>query len=79
MPVTVMLSIAGWTKTYVGTLLAPRAVAVTRAMPALPALQMLKVISQCPAQATPLGETFTIDVSLDVKLMATRRVVPEVV
>src|SRR5271169_3644819 len=60
-------------------LLAPRAEAVTRATPVAPGLQVVKATSQCPAQATPLGAIVRIEVSLDEKLMAVVRVVPEAV
>src|SRR5579864_9112520 len=53
--VTVMLSIGGCTKTRVGELVTPRAVAVTCTVPLLPGAQKLKVGSQRPAQAAPLG------------------------
>jgi hypothetical protein len=37
---------------------------------------MVKVTSQCPAQATPVGPTFRTEVSLDEKVMGTARFVP---
>src|SRR5579872_1964537 len=40
---------------------------------------MVNVTSQCPAQATPVGPTFRIEVSLDEKVMGTARFVPVLV
>ena|ERR1700733_7405633 len=65
-PVTVMLSITGCTKTQVGTLLAPRALAVTVTGPVAPGVQVVKATSQWPAQAMPFGAIFKIEVSLEV-------------
>src|ERR1700693_5924705 len=76
MPVTVTLSTGGCTNTYVGTLDSPRAEAVTNARPVPPGVQVVKATSQCPAQATPFGATFTMAVSLDEKAIGTLRFVP---
>jgi hypothetical protein len=40
-------------------------------------VQVVNAASQWPAQATPFGAKFRIDVSLEVKVMVTFRVVPE--
>src|SRR5215469_1894100 len=60
-------------------LLAPRALAITVTRPVFPAEQVVKVVSQCPAHATPLGATFRIEVSLEVKVMGVLMLVPVVV
>ena len=78
-PVTVMLSMAGWTNTEVGMLVAPRAEAVTWTTPVLPGVQEVKLTSQCPAQATPLGASVKMEVSLEEKVMGVAMVVPEAV
>ena len=57
----------------------PKAVAVTVTGPVAPGLQVVNAASQCPAQATPLGARFRIEVSLDVKVMVVARLVPDVV
>src|SRR5579871_6732468 len=79
MPFTVMLSIVGWTKTHVGSLEAPRAVAMTLTGPMPAGMQLVKPLSQWPAQATPLGERVRIEVSLEENVIGTFRLVPEVV
>jgi len=74
-----MLSIGGWTKTYVGTLVPPKALAVTVTGPLAPGEQVVKATSQCPAQATPFGAKLRIEVSLDAKVIGVARVVPDAV
>src|SRR5579864_1551526 len=71
-----MLSIGGCTKTRVGGLLTPRAVAVTWTDPVPPGVQVLKVASQRPAQAAPLGAMLRMLVLLDWKVKAGAMVVP---
>jgi hypothetical protein len=39
----------------------------------------VKVWSQCPAQATPLGDIFRIEVSFEVKVIVVLRLVPDAV
>lgn len=78
-PLTVMLSMGGCTKTYTGMLLAPRADAVTVTGPELPGVQAVKLTSHWPAQATPLGARVKIEVLLEVKLIGVAILVPEVV
>src|SRR5438445_4332437 len=74
-----MLSMGGCTNTQVGMLLAPSAEAVTCTAPEPPGVQVVKAISKCPAQATPLGAMFRTEVSLDEKVMGVERLVPEAV
>src|SRR4051812_17040153 len=48
-------------------------------MPVAPGLQVEKVASQCPAQATPFEAILRIDVSLEEKVTAVFRFIPEAV
>jgi hypothetical protein len=63
----------------VGTLVPPRALAVTVTGPVAPAVQIVKVWSQCPAQATPVGDIFRIEVSFELKVIGVLRLVPDAV
>jgi hypothetical protein len=42
-------------------------------------VQVVKATSQCPAQATPFGAKFRIEVSLEANVIVVLRVVPDVV
>ena len=77
-PLTMMLSIGGCTKTKTGALLPPSAEAVTWAAPVPPGVQVVKLASQCPAQATPFGAIFKTEVSLEANVKVVERLVPEV-
>src|SRR5579863_2666040 len=69
--VTTMLSMGGWTKTSVGGLTTPSAVAVTCTAPEAAGLQMVNVASNRPAQACPPAAKLRMLVSLDWKVKAT--------
>jgi hypothetical protein len=42
-------------------------------------MQVVKAMSQCPAQATPFAATFRTDVSLEVNVIGTARLVLDTV
>jgi hypothetical protein len=52
---------------------------VTVTGPVAPGLQVVKAASQCPAQATPFGARFRIEGSLELKVTAVARLVPDAV
>src|SRR6266567_9211649 len=62
---------------YVGVLVAPSAEAVTCTTPVPPGVQVVKLTSQWPAQATPLEASVKTDVSLEEKVMLVEILVPE--
>jgi hypothetical protein len=63
----------------VGTLVPPKALAVTVTDPVAPGVQVVNAASQWPAQATPFGARLRMEVLLEAKVIVVFRVVPDVV